>query len=88
MERHINTIGIHLGESDFCLSVYVGSCPIYLHGSTQDIRAFAEEILARADEHDVQDARRRQKKEPCPACGMHEGQCPACAPIPIPEEVL
>lgn len=70
MEQHISTIGIHLGESDFCLSVYVGNCPIYLHGTTADIRAFAEEILARADERDVQDG--RQKEEPCPASGMRD----------------
>ena len=51
-EQYINCIGITLGESEFCISVFVGRCPIYLHGTTDQAREFARQIIEAADKYD------------------------------------
>jgi hypothetical protein len=48
MER-INSVGITLGEGDFCISVFVGDCPVYLHGAYADLREFGNKIIEAAD---------------------------------------
>ena len=51
--KRINCIGISVGESDFCVSVYVGECPVYIHGTHEQIRAFGREIIEAADHHEA-----------------------------------
>ncbi len=53
-QRRITSLGISLGESNYCLSVDVGdACSLYIHGTTDQVRALAQEIIDEANRHDA-----------------------------------
>lgn len=66
----IRSVSIHVGSERKSILVMIGNASVFLHGSYDEIRAFATQIIAKADEGEAwgKEAAHETLAEPSPQC--------------------